>query len=91
MILRVHSFLSERMNRSTMAIEPCCPTAPNRGLMPRAVHQSRYFSRNCDPWSVMRYLGFCPTDLMIPSSQSVISLDRGQFLNSPAAIDLREK
>ena len=37
---RVHSVLRVRMKRSTTAIEPCCPTAPKRGLMLQDAHHA---------------------------------------------------
>ena len=40
-IRRVHSSFIERCNRSTTAIEPCAPIAPNLGLMFRSLHQLR--------------------------------------------------
>ena len=41
MTRRVHSDFMDRMNRSTIAMLPCSPTAPNRGRIERLSHQSR--------------------------------------------------
>ncbi len=60
MIRRVHSDFIDRMNRSTIAMLPCSPTAPNLGRILRLRHQRLYAELNSLPWSVMMTPGFEP-------------------------------
>ena len=54
----VHSSLSVRMKRSTTAMLPYLPTAPNRALMVLCRHQALKSShQNCLPLSEMMYFG----------------------------------
>ena len=62
---RVHSMFIERMNRSTMAMLPCLPTAPYRGRIVRLLHHFLNASQsNCFPLSAMTYFGFTPLFLI---------------------------
>jgi hypothetical protein len=68
----VHSFFSERMNLSTMAVLPYLPTVPKRGRMPplRRHHRLNASHQNWRPLSVMMYLGELPTLRMARSSSA---------------------
>jgi len=50
--------LSVKMSRSVTAIDPCFPTAANRGLISFRLHQAlKPEHQNCDPLSVIKCFG----------------------------------
>ena len=78
------------MKRSTTAILPSFPTAPNRSRMPLRLHQaSKPWHQNWEPLSQMTYLGLT---LAYRRPRKVRTwMDAGYFLKTAAPMARREK
>ena len=82
---------SVRMNRSSTAMLPCRPTAPNRARTSWSSHHSRYSSPNSLPWSLTVYLGVRPARLAASSSTMQIFPAVGRLLKDARPRERRDR
>jgi len=85
------SSLRVRMNRSSTAMLPCRPTAPNRARTSWSSHHSRYSSPNSLPWSLTVYLGVRPARLAASSSTMQIFPAVGRLLKDARPRERRDR